>query len=41
MYVRRLVNRSALVLSLAGIASPASAQSIDQLYDAAKREGAL
>jgi ABC-type Fe3+ transport system substrate-binding protein len=41
MDVGKFLNRSAMVLLLAGFATSAAAQSIDKLYEAAKKEGAL
>src|SRR6059058_2293795 len=41
MGARRILVRTALVLSVAGVLAPAKAQSIDEFYAAAKMEGAL
>jgi hypothetical protein len=41
MRLLKFFARSALTITLAGIAANANAQSIDELYQAAKKEGAL
>src|SRR5258707_15619140 len=41
MRLLKLFARSVLAITLAGIAAKANAQSIDELYQAAKKEGAL
>jgi hypothetical protein len=41
MRLLKFFARSVLAITLAGIAAKANAQSIDELYQAAKKEGAL